>query len=639
MCYPYIDELQWLRTGYGKREVLKTDQKEFLVPILTMLENNASEEQMIQCLEENLRQLPPDHDIQLQLKECIRQCLARMAEDQPYLMDFLPEKIVDVSSGDLDYMFRDTAERLLRMGRVARKLRGPEQKTGRFVCRYVAENIDQEIRLAQLSTVLCMNKKYLSTLLHAQLGMTFNRYLRLVQIERAKKLLCDTDCRVYEVAELLHFKDTEYFSRVFKEETGISPSAYVWFPRDDLFAEVCAPAQDTGEIVIGVIGAYSGSCAYLETGKQRIYAYAAQEINRNGGIAGRPVRLVFQDYQSDLSLVRQATETLLTQNPAVVMGGFLSSAREIIRPILDENRCLYIYDSLYEGGLADHYTFCTSTMPEQNLFPVIQFMLAQHKTTFYILATDYNYGILSCESAKAYIGRSGGRVLATEYVPNCKSNFSITIENVRELKPDVVITFLVGRDQSAFFEQWHTSGDPSTAIITTSAISQEYMHLTTPCGTMENVYFATPYCEELDTPAAVAWTNQVRHQYSRRELPYLGSDHEAAYLSMYLYKSAVEACSSTKTEAVIRALEKGNLKFQMPGGPAVLNPRDHHMIRDICICRVDSHNRVRIVQRMPHVKSLFVETVLQEKFRVKEGLRELGKKAPNLQYNEMIYKI
>lgn len=573
------------------------------------------------------------------LEEFLLEVFHWLLSRRPYLEQYVPQAFFHVSEGDSEYMIQDMTERLMRLSRMLRYFEPSQHEKTARICRYIVENIDRKINLDILASRLFVNKKYLGTLLKANLGIKFTTYLRKIKVERAKKLLCDTDLTVYEISEMLHFKDVEYFSKVFKQETGSSPSSYTWFPNDDFAAEIPQSFTEKKEITIGVIGSYSGEYGYIEQGKKIIYQYAVEEINQQGGIDGRKIKLLYQDYESNLALVKEKTLDLINKGVDVVIGGFLSSAREIIRPILDKKKILYFYDSLYEGGLADHYTFCTSSMPEQNLLLVIQYLLQQNKKRFYILATDYNYGILSCECAKNFISELGGDLIATEYVPNHKTKFAVTIENILELDPDAIITFLVGEKQSMFFEQWHKTGNQTIPVVTTSAIPQGYMHLTTAKGTMENVYFSAAYSENLDTEPAKRWREKIRKEFSFDQIPYLGSDHEAAYLAVWLYKLAVEKCHSTDPEKVIHALEKGNLVLNMSGAYAEFNPRDHHLIRDIGIYRVDENNQIQTVYIIPKVKSNFVESVLHKTFHVKEGLKELGKKAPNVQYNMAFYRL
>lgn len=602
-------------------------------------DSDAKEKYIKEKLKTNLSVRQDYSDTKIYFEDCIQLILKSIQLEYPCIDLYIPMACTRVPENRIDYMLQETTEKILRMNRLLHLFEPSTNKIMIKLCGYVVKNIDYEINMDIVSEYLFLNKKYLSTLIKKNLGMKFTEYLRKLKIERAKKLLSDTDLAVYEIAERLHYKDVEYFSRIFKSETGSTPSNYLWYPNDDLNSKIHALSELPDEIVIGVIGAYSGEYAYMEKGKKLIYQYAADEINQHGGVQGKKIQMVYEDYHSNLSEVESKTQDLIHAGVNVIMGGFLSSAREIIRPIIDKNHMLYFYDSLYEGGLADHYTFCTSSMPEQNLFPVLQYMLQNNRKQFYILATDYNYGILSCECAKQFICDHSGEVVGLEYVPNHKTNFAVTIENIRELSPDVIVTFLVGEKQSLFFEQWHKVGNCNIAMITTSAIPQAYMHLTNEKGIMENVYFSAPYSENLDSVQAMGWKEKIRNQYGPDKIPYLGSDHEAAYISMWLYKTAVDMCGSTNVEQLIHTLENGNITLDMPAGLATVNPRDHHLIRDVGIFRIDENNQIQTLQIITSVKSDFVENVLSESFHVKEGLKQLGKKSPNIQYNMMLYKL
>ncbi|HWQ29801.1 MAG TPA: response regulator [Negativicutes bacterium] len=94
------------------------------------------------------------------------------------------------------------------------------------VCTYVLENIDGEISLSTVADSLFINKSYISGNFKQKMGLSFIEYLTTVKMERAKKLIRDGSIRIYEIGGLLGFKDIEYFSRVFKKYTGLSPMEY-----------------------------------------------------------------------------------------------------------------------------------------------------------------------------------------------------------------------------------------------------------------------------------------------------------------------------------------------------------------------------------------------------------------------------
>jgi YesN/AraC family two-component response regulator len=47
-----------------------------------------------------------------------------------------------------------------------------------------------------------------------------------MRIDRAKELLATTDMSIREIAEAVGYADQNYFSRMFRKFTGLSPSSY-----------------------------------------------------------------------------------------------------------------------------------------------------------------------------------------------------------------------------------------------------------------------------------------------------------------------------------------------------------------------------------------------------------------------------
>jgi len=58
------------------------------------------------------------------------------------------------------------------------------------------------------------------------LSISSEEYINRMRIEKARELLALTDMLVYEVAEAVGFKDSAYFSLVFKKITGVSPKDF-----------------------------------------------------------------------------------------------------------------------------------------------------------------------------------------------------------------------------------------------------------------------------------------------------------------------------------------------------------------------------------------------------------------------------
>ncbi len=91
---------------------------------------------------------------------------------------------------------------------------------------YLCERLDQNLTLEQMGNDLGMSTMALWRLVHEQQGCGPVAYFLKLKIEESKRLLVKTSLNVTEVAERLGFSSVHYFSRLFKEKTGKTPSAY-----------------------------------------------------------------------------------------------------------------------------------------------------------------------------------------------------------------------------------------------------------------------------------------------------------------------------------------------------------------------------------------------------------------------------
>ncbi|OJF76690.1 MAG: hypothetical protein BKP49_05885 [Treponema sp. CETP13] len=73
---------------------------------------------------------------------------------------------------------------------------------------------------------LHLSNAYFSSTFKKETGTAFVKALTETRIKHAKKLLANKDLKTYEIANLVGFTDSNYFSFCFKKITGISPKMY-----------------------------------------------------------------------------------------------------------------------------------------------------------------------------------------------------------------------------------------------------------------------------------------------------------------------------------------------------------------------------------------------------------------------------
>ncbi|MFS0864631.1 response regulator transcription factor [Fredinandcohnia sp. 179-A 10B2 NHS] len=94
------------------------------------------------------------------------------------------------------------------------------------IIQYIDDHLSQEITLKHIADYVFLNPQYVGQLIKAELNQTFTEYITEARIKRAKKLLKETNLKVYEVAQLAGYKSPKHFMTIFKQEVGVTPVQY-----------------------------------------------------------------------------------------------------------------------------------------------------------------------------------------------------------------------------------------------------------------------------------------------------------------------------------------------------------------------------------------------------------------------------
>lgn len=91
---------------------------------------------------------------------------------------------------------------------------------------YLEQNYTRKLNLTEVSQHFYLSYSYLSLLFKRETGYNISEYLNQLRISHAKQLLADSATKVYEIGALVGIEDSHYFTRIFKKQTGLTPSQY-----------------------------------------------------------------------------------------------------------------------------------------------------------------------------------------------------------------------------------------------------------------------------------------------------------------------------------------------------------------------------------------------------------------------------
>jgi two-component system response regulator YesN len=92
---------------------------------------------------------------------------------------------------------------------------------------YIAEHYADELTLNSVAGAVYVSEFYLSHLFRREMNTTFSDYVCKVRIEKAKEFFMDDpSARIQEISDKTGFNDPNYFAKIFKKCTGMTPRAY-----------------------------------------------------------------------------------------------------------------------------------------------------------------------------------------------------------------------------------------------------------------------------------------------------------------------------------------------------------------------------------------------------------------------------
>lgn len=341
-----------------------------------------------------------------------------------------------------------------------------------------------------------------------------------------------------------------------------------------------APAYAKNEPVrIGVIGAKSGPVAQSGIGGLRGADYAIRKFNKEGGIAGRPIKEFVEEELSTRETIERARKLYLRDKVDVISGVGSTGTGLSLGPEVEQMRKIWMsWDATTQKGVEEtlpnpRYTFKSSDNEVEGL---LASLVAVKKFKGKIarvagLGTDFSYGRNQWTTFKAIMEKydMGVEVVAELWVEVGTNDLTPFVSKLQQSKPDLIHSSLVFADGPIFMKQAHAAGltQSSKILLTAGGFYHNELKKTfTPEGVIIghiSMYFDPPNASPL-------LKHFVADYYDRyKEYPHFESDR--AYSTIAAYKAAVEKAYNAKsgrwptTEEIIDALEE--VQVESFGGP------------------------------------------------------------------------
>ena len=356
------------------------------------------------------------------------------------------------------------------------------------------------------------------------------------------------------------------------------------------FALAClagsALAQNT-PIRIGVVTPLSGT--YAGIGQQVKWGLdlAARQINAAGGVAGRPLELVYEDEEANPAVAVQKAEKLFQVNKVDFLTGTVNSGSTLAVGQLAErnNRLIATTVSFADSITGDKCSpnvFRVNARAGMQSAALADWMASTRpNANVFYLGPDYEMGRSTVAAFKQAAEAKGAKSVGEVFAPLDNKDYSPFFGQMRSSRPAVIYPSVAGNDTVRLFSQMAEFGISRNVQVVGASGTVTSQNLPAIGKAADGFVTGVGYATSIDSPENRKFVADFEAANKARPDLY-GAD---SYGVLFFYKAAVEKAGSTDTDKVRIAMR--GLQWSTPQGTKTMRAGDHQAMQDMYAMRVN----------------------------------------------------
>jgi urea transport system substrate-binding protein len=301
----------------------------------------------------------------------------------------------------------------------------------------------------------------------------------------------------------------------------------------------------------GLWGPSSEACAML----------AAGELVE----AGHPVDLVIADPGwTEAEAAAAAADMVDLHGVDAIVGMHPSNVRQVVKAQIGR-RVPYYYTPQYEGGEAAPSTIALGGTDGMLMKPTLPWFTQRCRARrFCLVANDYVWPQKAMETATVLIDEAGGWV-AGRIVAPFDGDYGEALEDIRRIRPDVVVMLLLGDEMVRFNRAFAAAGLPQGILRFGLGIDENVLMGIGPEAT-EGLYAATTFIAEEKTRQA-EWLVELYRDCYGEHAPSLTVYGQSCYEGVHMAAEMARLCKSTRGPDVARfiaGLRRDRIRPMLP---------------------------------------------------------------------------
>ena len=358
---------------------------------------------------------------------------------------------------------------------------------------------------------------------------------------------------------------------------------------------------DHGAIKIGILHSLSGGSAVGERPLKDVLLMEIKALNAQGGLLGRPVEALLYNPRGEATRTAELADKALAEDGvSALFGGWSSTSRKALLPVLDRHDGLLFYPSQYEGAEADpHVAYCGAP-PNQQLLPAIEYLMSAAGggyRRFFLVGNDTLYPRMTHGVLRDFLTGRGvtGDAVRERLAPVGADDWARVVAEIRTFArqpsgPALVVSTVGGDSNFYFFRQM---GGADIPVLTVS-IGEAEAALMDP-RLLAGHMVAWTYLMSVDTPENRDFLGRWR-AHEGHDDAVVNDAMEASVLGFRLWAEAVRRAGTTDP-ASVRAALRGLSVRSLTGFDVTLDPVNNHLHKPALVGRLNATGGIDILWR------------------------------------------
>ena len=328
-----------------------------------------------------------------------------------------------------------------------------------------------------------------------------------------------------------------------------------------LAASFAAYAADP--IKVGLSGPFTGGSASMGVSMRDGAKLAADEINKAGGVLGRPLQLVERDDEAKNELGVQVSQELINKEGVVATLGYINTGVALASQRFYQEAEIPVINNVATGTLIakqfvapDHknnYVFRTSANDIiQSGMIASEAVKVQGFKKPAILADATNYGQLGRADLEKALTGLGVKPVATEKFNIGDTDMTAQVLRAKEAGADVILTYGIGPELAQIANAMAKLGWKVPMIGSWTLSMASFIDTAGPNG--DGAMMPQTFIQRPTTPKRKAFIEAYQKTYGVDRMPSPVSAAQG-YDSVYLLAAAMKQAGSTEGRKVRAALE------------------------------------------------------------------------------------